>query len=64
MINKDPHEGLADYLTTKVFNAAEGQEVYPDSTDVDGFALFMERYTEGLDIEKAAVDHFVKNWKK
>ncbi|NQX66944.1 FGGY-family carbohydrate kinase [Paenibacillus alba] len=64
MVNKEQHEGLADYLTTKVFNDAKGQEVYPDSADVNGFALFMERYTEGLAIEQAAVDHFVENWKK
>ncbi|NIK76196.1 sugar (pentulose or hexulose) kinase [Paenibacillus castaneae] len=64
MVNKEQHEGLADYLTTKVFNDAEGQEVCPDSADVNGFALFMERYTEGLAIEQAAVDHFVENWKK
>lgn len=64
MVNKKPHESLADYLTTKVFNATEGQEVYPDSADVNGFALFMERYTGGPAIEQAAVDHFVENWKK
>ncbi|WP_239614620.1 xylulokinase [Cohnella mopanensis] len=64
MVNKEQDEGLADYLATKVFNDAEGQEVYPDSADVNGFALFMERYTEGLAIEQAAVDHFVENWKK
>lgn len=61
MINKEQHEGLVDYLSTKVFKDAEGQEVYPDSADVNGFALFMERYTEGLAIEQAAVDHFVEN---
>lgn len=64
MVNKAQHEGLADYLTTKVFNDMEGQEVYPDSADVDGFDLFMERYIKGLAIEQAAVDHFSENWKK
>ena len=63
MVNKEQHEALADYLTTKVFNNAGGQVVYPDSADVNGFALFMKRYTEGLAIEQAAVDHFVENWK-
>ncbi|URN92860.1 MAG: FGGY-family carbohydrate kinase [Candidatus Pristimantibacillus lignocellulolyticus] len=61
MISKEQHETLADYLTTKVFNDKEGQEVYPNSEDVNGFSLFMERYTEGLAIEQAAVDHFVEN---
>jgi len=64
MLNKEQHECLPDYLTTKVFNDTEGQEVYPDSADVNGFALFMERYTKGLAIEQAAVDHFVENWKE
>ncbi|MEO2214558.1 FGGY-family carbohydrate kinase [Paenibacillus amylolyticus] len=64
MVNKQQHEGLAEYLTTKVFIDAEGQEVSPNSTDVNGFALFMERYTEGLAIEQSAVDHFVENGKE
>ncbi|MGO4344871.1 xylulokinase [Paenibacillus sp. MCAF9] len=64
MVNKEQHECLADFLANKVFHDAEGQEVYPDSADVNGFALFMERYTEGLAIEQAAVDHLVENWKE
>lgn len=64
MVNKEQHESLPDYLATKVFKDAEGHEVYPDRADVNGFALFMERYTEGLAIEQAAVDHFVENWSK
>ncbi|WP_338594882.1 FGGY-family carbohydrate kinase [Paenibacillus sp. Y5S-9] len=64
MVNKQQHEGLAEYLTTKVFVDAEGQEVSPNSADVNGFALFMERYTEGLAIEQSAVDHFLENGKK
>ncbi|MGG4144978.1 FGGY-family carbohydrate kinase [Paenibacillus algorifonticola] len=64
MVNKEQHEGLADYLAAKVFKDAQGQEVYPDSADVKGFALYMERYTEGLAIEQAAVDHFVENGMK
>ncbi len=64
MANKSQRERLSDYLATRVFNDAEGQEIYPDSADVTGFALFMKRYTEGLAIEQAAVDHFVENWKR
>jgi len=64
MVKKEPYEGLADYLTNKVFHNKEGQKAYPDATDVNGFAVFMERYTKGLAIEQAAVDHFVENWKK
>lgn len=65
MVHKEQHEDLADYLTTKVFIDADtkGQEVRPNRTDVNGFALFMERYTKGLAIEQAAVGYFVENWK-
>ncbi|WP_042161477.1 xylulokinase [Paenibacillus gorillae] len=64
MINKEKDECLADYLTSKVFKDTEGQEVYPDSADVSGFALYFERYTEGLAIEQAAADHLIENWRK
>ncbi|MFF2089519.1 xylulokinase [Paenibacillus sp. NPDC058174] len=64
MVNKEKNERLADYLAAKVFKDAEGQQVYPDSADVNGFALYMERYTAGLAIEQAAADHFVENGKK
>ncbi|GMK47889.1 ATPase [Paenibacillus glycanilyticus] len=60
MINKGQDEGLVNYLATKVFKDAEGLEVYPDRVDVNGFALFMERYTKGLPIEQAAVEHFAE----
>jgi len=61
MINKELDERLADYLAAKVFKDLEGHEVYPDGEDADGFALFMERYAEGLAIEQAAADYFVEN---
>ncbi|MBP2114768.1 xylulokinase [Paenibacillus silagei] len=64
MIHKEPNESLADYLSSKVFCNMEGQEVAPDPTDVDGFALYMERYTKGLPIEQAAVDHLLENRKR
>ncbi|WP_040950928.1 xylulokinase [Gorillibacterium massiliense] len=61
MVNKDQGEKLDDFLAGKVFKDTEGQEIYPDGTDVKGFELFMERYTKGLAIEQAAVDHLVEN---
>jgi sugar (pentulose or hexulose) kinase len=63
MINKDQQESLDDFLDHKVFKDIEGQVIYPDSSDVKGFELFMERYTQGLAIEQAAVDHLVENWR-
>jgi hypothetical protein len=64
MMNRKQHEALADYLAANVFFDEEGQEVLPDSADVNGFSLFLERYTEGLAIEQAAVEHLVENWEK
>lgn len=64
MVNKEQRETLTDYLATKVFKHEEGQAVYPDRSDVNGFALFMERYTKGLAIEQAAVEHLVENWRE
>ncbi len=61
MINKDQQESLEDFLDQKVFKDAEGQEIYPDGSDVKGFETFMERYTQGLAIEQAAVDNLVEN---
>ncbi|MNP03656.1 Ribulokinase [compost metagenome] len=63
MINKDQQESLDDFLDHKVFKDVEGQKIYPDGSDVKGFEVFMERYTQGLAIEQAAVDNLVENWR-
>ncbi|AWB46593.1 ATPase [Paenibacillus sp. CAA11] len=63
MINKDQQEALEDFLDHKVFKDAEGQEVQPDQSDVQGFEVFIERYKKGLAIEQAAVDHLVEKWR-
>ncbi|WP_099469732.1 xylulokinase [Konateibacter massiliensis] len=49
-------ETLAEYLTEKVFADSVSEEVAPDSDDVAGFEVFMDRYKKGLDIERAAVN--------
>ncbi|MBV7275132.1 FGGY-family carbohydrate kinase [Clostridiaceae bacterium UIB06] len=58
MLNKSENETLDDYLTRKVFAGKVGTKVDPDSKDVAGFDEFMKRYTNGLAIERAAVDNF------
>jgi len=50
-------ETLEDFLAQKVFAGVKGSRVEPDAGDVKGFAAFMERYTEGLAIERAALTH-------
>ncbi len=51
-------ETLGDFLTRRVFadNTATTQPPLPD--DVAGFAAFMRRYTAGLAVERAAIDHW------
>jgi sugar (pentulose or hexulose) kinase len=48
---------LEAFLAKKVFTANPGTWVSPEADDMRGFETFMKRYTEGLAIEKAAVDH-------
>ncbi|MNI82791.1 hypothetical protein D3C73_1395450 [compost metagenome] len=63
MINKEQQESLEDFLDQQVFKGVEGQEIYPDGSDVKGFKAFMERYTKDLAIEQVAVDYLVENWR-
>ena len=55
LVNKEEGESLEDYLNHKVFAGQEGEEVQPDTRDVQGFNEFMVRYKAGLAIERAAV---------
>ena len=57
MINKEENETLDDYLNNKVFAGNAGTEMNPDSADVEGFDTFINRYKNGLPIERAAVDY-------
>ena len=57
MLNKSDNETLEDYLIKRVFAGEEGVKMAPDARDVEGFDEFMKRYTEGLAIERAAVDY-------
>lgn len=57
MINKEENESLPDFLNDKVFDGEIGETIEPDPSDVEGFNKFMERYNQGLAIEKAAVEN-------
>jgi hypothetical protein len=48
---------LEAFLSQKVFTANSGTWASPEAQDIQGFEAFMKRYTEGLAIEKAAVEH-------
>ena len=57
MIQKEEGEDLGTYLEKKVFGESEAYVMEPDAADVAGFEKFMERYSTGLAIERAAVEH-------
>jgi sugar (pentulose or hexulose) kinase len=57
MVNKEENESLNHFLKEKVFKEKLGESVNPVSEDVEGFNEFMKRYTNGLAIERAAVDN-------
>ncbi len=56
MIHKEGNETLAEFLNKKVFDGQKGSKEEPHKEDVEGFDKFMERYTKGLAIERAAVE--------
>jgi sugar (pentulose or hexulose) kinase len=47
---------LDGYLRERVFGSAEFETTAPDAADVAGFAAYLQRYSAGLAIERAAVD--------
>jgi sugar (pentulose or hexulose) kinase len=55
MFRKKANEPLEAYLSNKVFAGVNSTTIAPDKSDVDGFSAFMERYKEGIAIERAAV---------
>ncbi|MBQ6889253.1 MAG: FGGY-family carbohydrate kinase [Lachnospiraceae bacterium] len=57
MINKENGESLEDYLLNKVFRGKNGEEMLPDTVDVEGFERFIERYKRGLLIEHTAIEN-------
>ena len=56
MVNKGEGESLSQYLEDKVFAGQESVTLQPEAKDVAGFDVFIKRYSEGLSIERAAVD--------
>lgn len=56
LVRKEEGESLTDYLNNKVFQDAEGTGMDPVPEDVAGYEKFMELYTAGLKIERAAVE--------
>jgi sugar (pentulose or hexulose) kinase len=49
-----PTDSLDDFLSTHVFADASFAVIEPGAQDVDGFAAFLARYRDGLQIEQVA----------
>ena len=60
LVNKNENEKLPEFLERAVFAGAEGEKVDPDAEAVKGFEEYIERYTKGLAIERAAVDNLAE----
>lgn len=58
MVQKGEKETLEEYLQKKVFADAKGVTLAPEAAEVAGFEAFMERYRNGLGIERTAVELF------
>lgn len=56
MQKREENESLEDYLAQTVFHGDQGVCIAPDAQDVEGFNRFIERYSRGLGIERAAVE--------
>ena len=55
MLERENGEALEDYLDQRIFAGKHADQAEPDPEDVKGFAAFMERFSKGLPIERAAV---------
>ncbi len=53
--NRADGQSLADYLGSRVFAGAGLDTVDPDPSDVAGFDAYVQRFSAGLPIERAAV---------
>jgi len=54
---KSEGETLEAFLSERVFSRMQVTRMDPDEKDVEGFTRFMEMYTAGLAVERAAVDN-------
>lgn len=56
MLHKEGFNSLSSFLSNLVFADSKGSALTPLPEDVEGFELFMRRYTAGLAIERSAVE--------
>lgn len=58
MVSKDEGQSLGQYLNEKVFAGNKSSRMEPDKEDAEGFERFMEKYRDGLAVEREAVKCF------
>lgn len=58
MSNKDGMD-LGSFLDHQVFGEDQGVTIEPSEEDLKGYEIFVERYREGIAIEKSAVDKLI-----
>ena len=59
MVRKAEGESLGDYLNSKVYADMQSIRMEADPKDVEGFEVFIDRYTKGLAVERVAKPPFV-----
>ncbi|WP_346354330.1 FGGY-family carbohydrate kinase [Azotosporobacter soli] len=57
LVNRAEKESLPEFLKNRVFAGTQASTVRPEPADVAGFNAFMQRYHQGLAIERAAIEH-------
>ena len=55
--NKQPGQTLEDYLDREIFAGQACTTIGPDAAEAAGFEAFMARYSQGLAVERSAVEH-------
>jgi len=56
-LKKDEGQSLEEFLNKEIFEKQNEKVIEPEQADVEGFEEFMERYKDGLVIERAAVEN-------
>ena len=56
MVDKQEGERLEDYLANRIFAGMPCETVAPNPADVEAFNAYIDRFREGLPIERAAVE--------
>lgn len=58
MRNRERNETLEAYLQNRVFANADSVRLEPNEKERTGFVAYMQRYVNGLAIERAAIEYF------